>query len=115
MKMSQKKYLNPSENKAVDEFVIKLKTLLQEELIKIRLFGSKARSVTNGESDIDILIVLKNKNLNILNQIIDILVDIQLKYDANISPVIYTEYEFKMNLEMGSFFIKNVEKEGIPL
>ena len=41
--------------------------------------------------------------------------DIQLEYDANISPVIYTEYEYEMNRKMGSLFVKNVEKEGFPL
>ncbi|MCF6271093.1 MAG: nucleotidyltransferase domain-containing protein [Melioribacteraceae bacterium] len=79
------------------------------------LFGSKARGASNKESDIDILIVLKNKNSVLLNQIVNILVDIQLNYDANISPLIYSEYEFKMNRELGSYFIENLEKEGIPL
>lgn len=111
----KKTYLNSIENKAVKEFADRLKKLLQAELVNIILFGSKVRGVTNRESDIDILLLLKDKNINILNQIVNILVDIQLKYDANISPVIYSEYEFKMNMKLGSFFIKNIENEGIPL
>ena len=110
-----KNYLNSNEKEAVKEFTDRLKKLLRAKLINIILFGSKVRNVTNGESDIDILVLLKDKNKDILDRIVNVLVDIQLKYDANISPVIYSEYEFNMNLKLGSSFIKNVENEGIPL
>ncbi|HED37080.1 MAG TPA: nucleotidyltransferase domain-containing protein [Ignavibacteria bacterium] len=111
----RKNYLNSNEKEAVKEFTDRLKKLLRAKLINIILFGSKVRNVTNGESDIDILVLLKDKNKDILDRIVNVLVDIQLKYDANISPVIYSEYEFNMNLKLGSSFIKNVENEGIPL
>jgi len=110
-----KTYLNSTEKKAVKEFADRLKKLLQTKLVNIILFGSKVRNVTNSESDIDILVLLKDKNKDILNRIVNVLVDIQLKYDANISPVIYSEYEFNMNVKLGASFIKNIENEGIPL
>lgn len=110
-----KDYLNLMDKKAVKEFISKLKSVLQKELLKIILFGSKIKGTANKDSDIDILIVLKNKNARNLNQIVNILVDIQLNYDSNISPLIYSEYEFRMNKKMGSYLIKSIEKEGIPL
>jgi len=113
--ISLKTHLDSMEDKAVKEFISKLKSILKHELLTTVLFGSKVRGTSNEESDIDILIVLKTKNSAILNQIIDVLVDIQLKYNANISPLIYSDYEFKMNREMGSYFIKEIESEGISL
>jgi len=110
-----KTYLNSTEKKAVKEFADRLKKLLQTKLVNIILFGSKVRNITNSESDIDILVLLKDKNKDILNRIVNVLVDIQLKYDANISPVIYSEYEFNMNVKLGASFIKHIENEGIPL
>ncbi len=113
--ISLKIHLDSTENKAVKEFISELKSILKNELLTAVLFGSKVRGTANEESDIDILIVLKTKNTTILNQIVNVLVDIQLKYDANISPLIYSEYEFDKNIEMSSHFIKSIEKEGIPL
>ena len=107
--------MNSNEKIALDEFVKKVKSELGSNLLDMRLFGSKARGEFSSDSDIDILLILTERNPESINKIVDILVDIQLEYDANISPVIYTEYEYKMNREMGSLFVENVEKEGYPL
>ncbi len=107
--------MNLNERRAVKEFVKKLKNELGDNLLNIRLFGSKARHDFTRDSDIDILLILAEKNSEYIDKIVDILVDIQLEYDANISPVIYTEYEYGRNREMGTLFVKNVEKEGVSL
>ncbi|MCF6271082.1 MAG: hypothetical protein L3J41_15325 [Melioribacteraceae bacterium] len=60
-------------------------------------------------------IVIKEKNSKVLNVIVDILVDVQLKYDLNISPVIYSEHEYSMNVKMDSPFTHNIAREGITL
>ena len=107
--------MNLNEKRAVKEFAKKLKNELGDNLLNIRLFGSKVRHVFTRDSDIDILIILAEKNSEYIDKIVDILVDIQLEYDANISPVIYTEYEYTMNRDMGTLFVENVEKEGVYL
>ena len=107
--------MNLSEKKAVEEFAKKVKGELGSNLSDMRLFGSKARNESSRDSDIDILLILTAKNAESVDKIVDILVDIQLEYDANISPVIYTKYEYEINRKMGSSFVANVEKEGRPL
>ena len=52
-------YLNTNEKKGLELFTSKVKKLLRGNLISIRLFGSKIRGDFTEESDIDLLLVLK--------------------------------------------------------
>jgi len=110
-----KSYLNLREKEALDIFLEKIRAALGKNLLEARLFGSKARGGFGLESDIDVLLVLKKSNLAIIDDIAVILVDIQLKYDANISPVIYTEYEIETNKNLSSPFISTLERESISV
>lgn len=80
---------------------------------RVLLFGSRVRGDFHSDSDMDILIVVKdleNKNL-----IIHTLHDIEIAKDVPLAPVILTYSEYKKNKEMGSGFIRSIEKEGIKL
>lgn len=112
--MGSVNYLTPKEKKTVDKFVSKLKKIFGKDLIKLKLFGSKINGEHNKDSDIDIFIVLKNY-LRTDDKVIDILYDIDPYFDAKISPVVYSEYEFKKNIKMESPFFLNVENVGIDL
>ena len=50
--------MNLSEKRAIEEFTKRLKTELGSKLLKMRLFGSKARGEFSKDSDIDILLIL---------------------------------------------------------
>lgn len=84
-------------------------------LVEIKLFGSKARGDADRESDIDVLIVLKEANSTVEDEIFDICFEIDLKYDVVLSAVIYSEAEFNGKLNRATPFYKSVEREGIPL
>jgi hypothetical protein len=45
----------------------------------------------------------------------EILTDYLLEYDLPLSPVVYDLDEYRKNKSIGSFFFKEVEKEGILL
>ena len=111
----ENKYLTQTENEAVKIFSERIKDLLNDNLVSIRLFGSKVRGDFSDDSDIDILIVLKEKDYALREKIYDILVDIDLTYDPKISLKIYTEKEMEKNKQLGSPFVLNVEREGLML
>ena len=53
------------------------------------LFGSAARGTADEESDVDVLIVLKeHPNHEIRNRISNVTLDINLEYDTNLSELI---------------------------
>jgi predicted nucleotidyltransferase len=112
---AMKSYLKIYEQKAVNQFIARIKTELGNNLIAVNLFGSKVRGDFDRYSDIDILIIVKKYNAPLVNKIVDAQVDCLLKYDANLSPVIFSEAEYKKNIVMGSPFFENIERKGIPL
>ena len=84
-------------------------------LIEFRLYGSKARRTSTQESDIDIMIVLAERNSDIESEIDDIIFDINLKYDVFITAVIFSEAEISEGPLSESPLYKIIEKEGVTL
>jgi len=84
-------------------------------LVEFRLFGSKARGTSTRESDIDVMIKLAESNPYIELEICDIIFDINLKYDAFITAVIFSETEISEGPLSESPLYKIIEKEGVPL
>ncbi|MDI6766052.1 MAG: nucleotidyltransferase domain-containing protein [Bacteroidota bacterium] len=113
-RLSQLK-LKPQEYKAINIFSKRLKKALGKQLISVQLFGSKARGDFHKDSDIDIYIVVREKSMKVRDKIFNIDTAIWDEYDVFLSPVVYSEYEERKNLEMHSFFFEAVQKEGIPI
>jgi len=112
--MNKANFLTERENKIVNRFSSNLKKVLGENLIRIRLIGSKARGDFDRDSDIDILIIVKDYFLN-KEKAIDILYSIDPYYENGISPIIYSEFEYEKNKELQSPFVEKVEREGADL
>ena len=108
-------YLNDKERNAVDRFVKRMKELLGDNLVLMKLFGSKTRGDSNEESDIDILLVLREKNRELQERIYEILFEIDPYYELRISLLIFSDFEYRKNEELSSPFIESVKKEGILL
>jgi len=106
--------LNEIEKKAIDELIEKLKETYGENLVKVILYGSKARGDQTEDSDIDIMIILrdfKNK-VEEIKKVIAIVSSINFIYEVFISPVILRKNDY----ETGNLLlVRNVIKEGFDL
>jgi predicted nucleotidyltransferase len=96
-----------------------LKDRLIEELgntlMSIVLFGSRQRGRFVPDSDIDILIIIKEKNHTVVNKIFEIadrVEDSALSYSIPFSIHIQSEQEYKRLKDMKSLFINEIESEG---
>jgi predicted nucleotidyltransferase len=107
--------LSRAEKRVVQSFVEELRSSLGNEIVKIILFGSKIRGDSNKESDIDIFILLREKTSDIRDRVGNITADYIFDHDVPLSPVVYDLYEYQRNKELESFFLENVEKEGVSL
>ena len=108
-------HLTPKEAESVEELAKALKSALGESLISITFFGSKVRGNFHTESDIDLLIILKERTTTLEGTISHVWLENELQYDSRISYVIYSEYEFAMNKKLGSPFVESIELEGLSL
>lgn len=96
-------------------FKKQLKEIYKDKLINLILFGSQAKGTANEDSDIDVLIILKDQEINIGNEIertSTIIVNLSLRYNKIISRLFMSENYFNT---YNSALIRNIRQEGIIL
>jgi len=110
-----KRGLTAAEHQALGQFRVTLGSLLKDNLVSVRLFGSRARAEGTLESDLDVLVVLREKNPRICRQIVEVALDADLAYGTNLAPMILTVDEYNKNRQIGSPFYRNVERDAVAL
>ena len=126
-------YLSPIEKKALTELKEKIREKYPDS--EIILYGSKARGDYNENSDIDLMIIIKdehriNKSISfeeleklyflpvakkVKNEILDILTDIQVKYCVSIDFQVKNKSYVETNLAGVVPLYRNIRKEGVEL
>jgi predicted nucleotidyltransferase len=108
-------YMSSKERSALERFGETLINRLGVNLVRISAFGSKVRGDFREASDIDILVIVKERTLPTMDQIAEITSDMNIEYDLSFSPVVFSEQEYEINIGMASPFSLVVSKEGVPL
>jgi predicted nucleotidyltransferase len=103
--------MTPAERKALKK--IAREAALHPLLERLVAFGSRIRGDFHGDSDLDILVLVRD--IAAKDEIVSFLYRIETEYDVPLSPVIYTVAEYETNRRMGSRFVQNVEEEGVVL
>ncbi len=108
--------LSKREREALRTFVEGAYQSLGENLVRIILFGSKARGQAKRGSDLDLLIILRNRNISAEKRTIERVVETELHYNIyRLSPVIYSVEDYEARKKMGVPFISEVEADGVIL
>jgi len=97
--------------------VRKLKETLTRDfgLVGLKLIGSKARGDSDTESDIDLVIVLKDYDWERQMAIYDVCFELSVEHDVLLSPIIYSDEEFSSPLIRATPFYEAVAEEGVPV
>ena len=99
-------------DKALGIFARTLRERFKDELVEVKLFGSRARGDSRPDSDADILIVLKSLNDSKQNFIIDEVLDIGLDYGLEISPHVYSLKRYRRLQDDNWSFMQIINREG---
>jgi predicted nucleotidyltransferase len=88
----------------------------QFEIDRIVVFGSVAWGKPDEESDVDVLIVLKDGlDLETEDRISQIIFEINLEYDTNLSELIVDRQTWDYGLASAMPIHDEIEKRGVPL
>ena len=100
---------------ALTELKDTLQGFLGDRMVKIVLYGSRARGDYEGDSDVDIAIIVRGLTRELKNRILTVVADIELKYLVPISILVFSEEDVDFLKKRERRIIADIEKEGIPL
>ena len=107
--------LSTEEKSALIQFKADLKKVLGDELIALRLFGSKARGDDRPDSDTDVLVIVATDDWHISDTVYDIATDLLLQTDICISPKVISKNILDQLQKEDASFARNVSKAAIPI
>jgi predicted nucleotidyltransferase len=97
------------------KFVSKITSLFPDQIVKVILFGSRAKGVQKPGSDYDFLIVLRKREREVIEQIYGVVTDFLIQYGVDISLKIYKDKDFQEWTSIPTPFMASILKTGKEL
>jgi predicted nucleotidyltransferase len=92
-----------------------IESQLGDRLVKMVVFGSRARGDFDAGSDTDIAIIVRELSRELKYQILDTVAEIEMKFIIPLSVIVFSENEFERLKKRERRIALDIEKEGIPL
>jgi len=111
-------HLMENERRALAELVDRLRQRYGDDLLRVVLFGSKARGDFDEESDLDVLVVVRIPDevyLQRRREIVSWTVDLMLEYGPVISTHLYDEPAYAQLRQWNTLLNRDIERDGIEL
>jgi len=102
------------ERDALNAFSAKLRAVIKDPGLEVRLFGSKARGDDRPESDIDVLVVESTGDWHVADTVYRIATEVLLDTGVPLSPKVIGRTRYLRLVDEGSPFVANVLREGVP-
>jgi len=103
----------------MDQVFVDLKKAIQEiaghKLVKMVLYGSRARGDYRDESDTDIAIIVRGLTPEMKRMMYDKIADVELDHLRYLSTLILSEDDFELLKKRERRIASDIEREGIPL
>ena len=91
MKARLLSHLVQKERTAITEYVTRIQQRFADLILAVVLFGSKARGEGDAESDIDLLVLVKDATHAPRSELWRIAFDVSLEYNVVLSPRVFDE------------------------
>ena len=112
-------HLKENERRALAELVERLRRRYGDDLLRVVLFGSKARGDFDEESDLDVLVVVTRISdadyWRHRREIIAETYDLELEHGAVFSFLLLDEPEYAQMRRWNLLINRNIERDGITL
>ncbi|MDZ7359532.1 MAG: nucleotidyltransferase domain-containing protein [candidate division KSB1 bacterium] len=107
--------MNPVVEKIIKSFSDETKMILRDNLVAEYLFGSLARNEAEKDSDIDILIIVKQFDYQLRKELSKLSSNYSLKHGVCISPVIKDLKIWQQNEFYQTLFYQEIQRDSVRL
>ncbi len=108
-------YLNPREQRAIDDCVIRLHRAVGDKLVGLWLFGSKSRGDFDPNSDVDLLLVIETLDWDVWHVIRKIAAECSLEYDVLFNVHILDQARWDEEVHYRGTLWHEIQRDGVPL
>jgi len=103
------------EREALRRIAGRLKEMFPDRIHRIYAFGSRVRGDHGEWSDLDVLVVVNGKDLEIQDEIFTAFAEEELATGIPFSPIIKEQSVFAREEELNTTFYQNIKREGVLL
>ena len=107
--------LLPGESAALKAFAPAVRKLLGEDLIDLRLFGSRARGQGNEDSDLDIAVIVKDGVRARRKSVHDLGFDLGLEHHVMLAPCVLEIGQLERMRRGERRFARELDRDGVSL
>lgn len=99
----------------LNELKQKLLSIYDGKIVLMKVFGSRARGEARQDSNLDILIVIEEENIE--EEVIKKICELERDTDFSIflAPLIMSRAHYDFIRGIPTFFIRNIEREGVEI
>lgn len=107
--------LTEKQKAGILEYLEVLQKKYRDNILQVVLFGSAARGEADEESDIDILVVLKNGDNKLRDEVSMASFDSILNNEVILSPLVMDKKTYEWHRRYRDPLYNNIERDGINL
>jgi len=107
--------LSKIEQRALNELVTRLEDKLNDSLVVVRLFGSRARGTGDADSDLDALVVLEQDDLAMRRMVRHLAADVWLTHGTFISTRVWSRERMQRLEREPTLLCRNIQRDAINL
>jgi uncharacterized protein len=113
--MGRTRRLPASVKEALDLFAARVRRRFGPDLLDVRAFGSYARGEATEDSDIDVLVVVREVSFARKRDVLDIAADVWMETGMQVSATVLGSDLYRTWREEERPLVMAAEREGIPL
>ena len=95
----------------LEAFASAVRARFGDRVAAVELYGSRARGEGHEDSDLDVLVLLRDLKRDDRSAVIDIAFDLELREGLVLSPLVKDPAVFRWDRPLGV----NIAKDGVPL
>lgn len=107
--------LTDSERETLTEFLRGLRHRFDGQVREVILFGSRARGEAEPESDMDVVVVLREVDLAASKRVRHLAVEVWLRYGIYVSTRVWSQAHWRRLEKLQTLLYQNIRRDGIDL